>query len=81
MSNNEHAFLLDNEYYTRTPNFTVTLINAKDNTKMGVAMLGETFDSDPSRGKGPGNKNTQPQGQQGFGNRGIEPLVSIVYFH
>merc|ERR1719281_1095129 len=35
MSNNEHAFSLDAEYYTRSPTFKVSLINARDNSVMG----------------------------------------------
>jgi hypothetical protein len=42
-SNNEHAFYLDNEYYTRTPKFKITLINAKDNSTIGVATMGRNL--------------------------------------
>merc|ERR1719230_2360651 len=68
MSNNEHTFILDNEYYTRTPQLMVTLINARDNQTMGVAMLGNQFDIPPSK--------ISKKQHQGFGDRGIEPLVN-----
>jgi hypothetical protein len=73
-SNNEKAFEIDNEFFTRTPMFKVTLLNTRGGEiPMGTAMVGEVFDTDPKE-TFPGGK---LKGQQGFGNRGIDPWVNI----
>merc|ERR1740138_1689666 len=73
-SNNEKAFEIDNEFFTRTPMFKVTLLNTRGGEiPMGTAMVGEVFDTDPKETL-PGGK---LKGQQGFGNRGIDPWVNI----